>query len=236
MKKIFLVIISLLIVVMLFGLSISNVNAGYNFFSGLKRRVKYFYYHGVRKPIPTVELRIKPYRQKHALSCEFAALKMALRAKNINVAEKDLISKAHFEPMGGDPQRGFVGNINGRMLKTGYGIYWRPIAEIANEYRPAEDFNNWTIRRLTSETNQGNPVIVWGYVGRGRKVIWYTRGGKKINGVTGEHARVAIGFSGRAENPQRIYLIDPIYGKIYWSTKKFRQNWGAFQNSGVVIR
>ncbi|MFA5051629.1 MAG: hypothetical protein WC544_01035 [Patescibacteria group bacterium] len=51
----------------------------------------------------------------------------------------------------------------------------------------------------------------------------------------GEHARVAIGFIGSADNPTKIITMDPIYGEKYFTRSSFEWNWGLLGNSGVVV-
>src|ERR1700741_62031 len=45
-----------------------------------------------------VNLPIVPHKQEHSLSCEIAALKIALSAHSIDVSEAELIKKLHFDP------------------------------------------------------------------------------------------------------------------------------------------
>ena len=175
------------------------------------------------------------FRQEHSLSCEFAALRMTLANKGTNVSEQELVNQASFQPMWGNPYRGFVGDINGKMFKTGYGIYWGPIASIGSRYRPVQAVEKQSASFLASEIQKGNPVIVWGYAGSGKRKKWRAPDGASITGVSGEHARVAFGFSGSAAKPTGFYLMDPIYGEIYWSASKLTANWRTLWG-GVVVR
>jgi len=219
-----------------FGLFVTETHAIKKYSLGTKRRIRRYYYKIQRKPKASVKLRVPFHRQEHSLSCEAAALKMALQAKGVNVPESEIISHLSFEPMWGNPHKGFVGDINGKMLETGYGVYWEPIALVGNLYRPAESFEHWLTQSLASEIQKGNPLIVWGYAGSGKRKLWLAPDGTPILGVFGEHARVAIGFAGSVQKPTGFFLLDPIYGEIYWNTKTFSANWAPFENSGVVIR
>src|SRR5207302_459767 len=82
--------------------------------------------------------------QAHNLTCEAAALRMALSYFGISVDELTLISyttrdarPAKFDARGqlvswGDPAQGFVGNPDGRIERyTGYGVYHQPVARAA---------------------------------------------------------------------------------------------------------
>lgn len=55
---------------------------------------------------------------------------MALNFKGVNVSEDDLIPKVGFDKtphngnIWGNPYTAFVGNISGRQMVDGYGVYW----------------------------------------------------------------------------------------------------------------
>jgi uncharacterized protein YvpB len=180
-------------------------------------------------------------RQDHNLSCEFAALSMALKYKGANVGEAPLINIVGFDPtvknngIWGNPNVAFVGDIDGHQPSTGYGVYWDPIAIAAKTYRTAKSFSGWTVAQLTAEIKKGNPVVVWGTAGSGKRIDWKTPQGGNVVAVSGEHARVAIGFIGPAENPTKIITMDPLYGEKYFTRSSFEWNWGLLGYSGVVV-
>src|SRR5256712_13661159 len=93
-------------------------------------------------PAPTQRvLNIAWHHQQPNLSCEAAALAMALTYYGRAVDELTLIRymtndprPAKFDAKGrlvawGDPARGFVGDPDGRIERyTGYGVYYQPVA------------------------------------------------------------------------------------------------------------
>ena len=182
----------------------------------------------------------KFHRQEHTLSCEIASLKMALSVYGFDIAESELISKLNFDPTPrtkttwGNPFTGFVGNIDGKMIQDGYGVYWDPIADVAKLYTHAEDTQFDPIK-LATEINQGHPVVSWGYAGAGKRVSWIAPSGSRIDAVNGEHARTITGFTGSVTNPTGFIILDPIYGKLYWKTADLMHNWEPFGNMGVVV-
>lgn len=183
--------------------------------------------------------------QDHALSCEVAALKMALAYRGVTVSEADLIRsvgtdatpkrKVNGVTVWGDPDEAFVGNIDGAMLVDGYGVYWGPIARTARAFRRAEPFQGWTPGQLAHAIQDGNPVIVWGYLWGGKQTSWQTPGGKIVRAVTREHVFVVNGFRGSADSPEGFFLVDPIYGRRYYALDEFMQRWDSLGDSGVVI-
>jgi uncharacterized protein YvpB len=190
----------------------------------------------------TVKLGVAIDFQDKPLSCEAAALKMALAAKGVAVSENDIMAKipinsaARKGNVWGDPYQEFVGNISGRQNTTGYGVYWDPIAKAANSWRPAEAFTGWSIPNLTNEVAKGNAVVVWGVYPGGYQDNWTTASGKQILAWKGEHARTLIGFVGSADNPSQMIINDPVAGQLIWTTAKFKADFAKFGNSGVVVR
>ncbi len=191
----------------------------------------------------TVRLAVPYHRQEHSLSCEAAALKMVLAYYGERVSEAGLIAQLPVDDPGprragnvwGDPDVGFVGDIDGRIPNGGYGVYEAPIVELAGRYRSASAITGVTLQALLEEVDAGRPVIVWGTLGDGRDISWTTPQGKRVNAIYGEHTRVVIGFSGTPQQPQRLILHDPIYGTITMAKEKFLANWARLGNRAVVV-
>lgn len=189
------------------------------------------------------QLAVPFHRQQHALSCEAASLTMALNYKGVKVTENKLISQMVFATylpreagnIWGDPQEGFVGNINGSMPNKGYGVYEQPIASLAQKYRQAEPIINGSLDQLITALNDKNPVIVWGVTGKGTDISWQTPAGYQIPARMGEHTRVLVGYTGKADNPQHLILLDPIYGRLKWPVAYFLKNWATLDNRAVVV-
>jgi len=166
---------------------------------------------------------------------------MALQTVGVNVPESQLIAQLPFDRtpkaggIWGDPDQGFVGSIDGKMLVDGYGVYWDPIAEVGARYRRTEVLRNATAAQIAEHLTNGRPVIIWGYFGRYKGYSWQTSTDKTVQAVNGEHARVAVGFSGDVSNPTSFKIIDPIYGALTWSTEKFMENWTSLGRHAVVV-
>ncbi len=182
--------------------------------------------------------------QDSPLSCEAASLKMGLASRGVNISEKDIMEKIgydktiHRDNIWGNPNEAFVGDINGRMCTTGYGVYGKAVAKAANHWRPAEYFSNWTLNQLISEIKLGNPVIFWGVlpVGHLTDCSWYTPQGEYIKAFKETHVRLVVGFIGDPENPSTIIIKDPLQGDLYWPTAQFLTNWKVYDYNGVAIR
>lgn len=190
-----------------------------------------------------VSLNVPSYFQAYSLSCEVAAFKMVLAYYGIFVSEDTLLGQVGYNPhvrdqvnnIWDDPNAMFVGFVNGAQNTTGYGVYWGPIASVANSYRLATAFSGWSASNLAGALANGHPVIVWGSYGAGSSDSWNLSGGGTVFAVKGEHTRVVTGFIGTVDNPTSFYLNDPLAGRIVWSRATLEANWSWFGNSGVVI-
>ncbi|MFH0952512.1 MAG: Ig-like domain-containing protein [Patescibacteria group bacterium] len=190
----------------------------------------------------TTQLDIALDYQDRPLSCEAAALKMALNYKGASVSETDIMNIIGYDPsprrgnVWGDPESVFVGDINGRQNSTGYGVHRQPILKAALHWRPSETFSDWSTEQILKKIEAGNPVVIWGIYPGGYSDPWQTEAGKPIAAWKGEHTRTIIGFVGPASDPEQIILNDPISGRLYWSRAAFEANIATFNNSGVVVR
>lgn len=189
----------------------------------------------------TTKLSVPSYLQKYTLSCEIASLRMALNYRDLTLTEDELIPIVGQDPtphtgnVWGDPNIAFVGNIAGTQMANGYGVHWAPIAKAAREYRNAADFTQWTIEQLTGAIEGNNPVIIWVYSHHGTPTSWKTPDGRDVYAVRDEHAVVAVGFVGPANNPTQLIINDPLIGQVYWSRAVFDRKWNIFNRSGVVV-
>lgn len=187
------------------------------------------------------QLNVLFHRQEHSLSCEAAVLKMVLNYHGLDVSESEVIEKMPFDSTSrsgdvwGDPDLGFVGNIDGKMGVDGYGVHWGPLAVTAANWKQAKIIKNGLASDLVNHISEGRPVIIWGYLGRGRPMSWSTSEGKKVYAVNGEHTYVVYGHDGPADDPKGFMLMDPIYGPIYWTKAKLLRNWDAFGRMGLVV-
>lgn len=219
-------------------------------FERLSKKVFYFAQNQVAQVINSTKTNVTqilvPFHpQEHALTCETAALRMALNYHGEKVTEEELLGKLAFntkdpkspENIWGDPDLGFVGDIDGSVFKgTGYGVYEKPILDLALKYRPSVIMEDTKLSDVLKEVKNGHPVLVWGLLSKRKPVLWTTKEGKIIEAHPGEHVRVISGFYGTPSNPTSIILMDPIYGKIRMSKDKFLSDWKIMKNRTVVIR
>lgn len=190
-----------------------------------------------------VKLPVPYFQQEHSLSCEIACLKMALNYQGNKVGEPELIKLLPVDAtqkgkgVWGDPNQGFVGDIDGEMGVNGYGVYWEPIAQVGEHWRKTQVLEAGSVQDLTANLLAKRPIVIWGCSSKGRikKIDWNTPSGKKISAIDGEHARVVTGFAGDAQNPEVFFILDPIFGELVWSKEELEKNWQSLGNHGVVV-
>lgn len=204
------------------------------------------------KPVPTPApvsstartQRILPIAQDYQdqpLSCEAAALKMALAGQGVKVSERQIMDIVGYDPtphsgnVWGDPDVAFVGNIAGKQNTTGYGVYWGPIAKAGARWRPTRVLNGGTPEILAAEIYAGHPVVIWGTLGRAYRQTWMTPKGKTVRAWKGEHARTVIGVVGSADHPTKFIINDPVAGRLTWSRETLVANWSRFDYQAVVV-
>src|SRR5579871_2420783 len=160
----------------------------------------------------TVALNVPIYRQQHALTCESAALRMALGALSVNVTEADILQRLAVDPtprqvfddgsvVWGDPDVGFVGSFDGLYAVDGYGVYPGPIADVAQSFGiGATPLHGTDPQTVYDAVGQGMPVLVWvpyALTVRGFGE-WTTPTGKLVPYVVTEHCVVLSGLTDSA--------------------------------------
>lgn len=196
----------------------------------------------------THQLSVPFFKQEQSLSCEMASLRSVLAFYGTEVAETMLIDLLGIadplkltEGVWGDPQEAFVGNIRGTQAgKTGYGVYWKPVARVAQMFYPSLHwFEGASVTDITTQINAGHPVIIWSVVpakGGFFSYTWVTPTGTTVTGYNGEHTWVVAGYSGEASNPTHFSIVDPYFGPKTVTRKELETQWAKFGNSGVTWR
>ncbi|OGL73933.1 hypothetical protein A3D73_02650 [Candidatus Uhrbacteria bacterium RIFCSPHIGHO2_02_FULL_60_44] len=194
----------------------------------------------------TKMLAVPFHKQEHALSCEVASLRSALHAIGTNVSEDILMGALRVDPTSkrqvgsrltwGDPDKGFVGDIDGKMPGTGYGVHAGPIAELASFYASTTRIRANDARAIVRAIDAGHPVIAWSVLGsRPRRLSWSGPDGGRVNAALYEHTVVIAGYRGSAEKIERVYLIDPQTGLRSQTWKEFVWRTGFLDHQALVV-
>lgn len=187
------------------------------------------------------------YRQQYSLSCEEAALQMALGHVFIGVSQaqelRDIgvdLRRAFTSPDGvlhwGDPYTSFVGDPNGsETALTGYGTYFPTIARVATAYGArvltagegitAQDVYHWVLG--------GHPVVVW--VSFDWKFHahsqWLAFDGRWVQ-YEGplEHAVTVVGV-----NDGSVFVFNPWFGPQWIDKGSFEAAYATYNRMAVVV-
>ena len=190
---------------------------------------------------------VVPARQSYPLDCEATALQMALSAVGITASQDSILSNvgADGRPpvmsagkpvQWGDPYQAFVGDVHGRMLATGYGVYYPPIAAAAQAAGAgAVGHEGWAPSQLYAEVALGHPVVIWvpHLMASPSLGQWTAWDGRSVWYSPQEHTQVLIGYDYGAST---VTLADPIDGRLHtYSMALFENRFAAFMSSAVVI-
>ncbi|MCL6459866.1 MAG: C39 family peptidase [Gorillibacterium sp.] len=110
----------------------------------------------------------------------------------------------------GNPQKGFVGDING--YHKGFGVFHKPIVKLIEKIKPnlALDLSGHTFEEILIQLQEGKPVVVWTNITLGPLdsgwMTWNTAEGP-VRGTWKEHAVLLVGF-----DQEHLYINDPLDG------------------------
>jgi uncharacterized protein YvpB len=194
-------------------------------------------------PFGGVKLDVPLIKQKRPLSCEAAALTSALNYFGVEITEESIIDRMPFDKtektnsVWGDPDLGFVGDIDGTSIKSGYGIYWKPLAKLSSQWKNADWFINGSVKDLTDQIKKKRPVLVWiSALQNAEIVFWRTSSGKIVKALQDQHVIVIIGYEGSAELPIGFYVMDPDKGMNFMDYSDFISRWDRFQRPAVYFK
>lgn len=168
--------------------------------------------------------------------CESVALTMLLRYHGVGVSPSEVINNLRKESLpyyesgiryGGNPEVGFVGNP---YSNASYGVYEKPIAEVANFYKSGVQVReNFSFDEVLSLVQSNRPVMVWTSMGLSVPYISescvYRPTMETIYWKAGEHAVVVVSYSGG----DTVIVADPIGGKLKsYSKSLFEERYNYF--------
>ncbi len=188
---------------------------------------------GIHLPFQRSMLEIDPISQfpNYPTGCESTSLTMLLRFYGVNVSVDEVIAKLPkgnipYESdgtfYGANPEHEFVGSPYD---ENSYGVFNRPIAEVANEFKSgALTTTGASISQISQILKSGHPVMAW-FTSHpdedfSYNKAWYAEDdGTYIEWPSGEHAVVVCG-----EDLLHFYYADPYTGNIKKVGKlKFRK-------------
>lgn len=167
--------------------------------------------------------------------CESVALTILLNYYGVAVTPDDIINKLPKGSVpitkdgklyGGNPEVEFIGNP---YSLNAYGVYEKPIANVASQYKSGIKIATGTsFEKILEVVKTGKPVMVWTsmylavpYISRS----WiYEPTGETIYWKANEHAVVIIGYT-----EDKVIISDPIDGKAKYQSKSiFKERYNYY--------
>jgi len=168
---------------------------------------------------------ISGHPQTYALSCESRSAVDWARYFGVNISETEFLNKL---PVSDDPNRGFVGDVNGaggQIPPNSYGVHAEPVAALLRAYGvPATANYSMSAEAIVREIDAGKPVIVWVMVGTGpgHALNYTTDDGNTVVVARNEHTVIIIGY-----DPTGVTILDG--AMVYW------RSWETFMASFGVL-
>ena len=167
--------------------------------------------------------------------CESVALTILLKYYGVAITPDDVIKNIKKGSLpyskngvvyGGNPEVEFVGNP---YSMNSYGVYEKPLAEVANKFKPGIKIATGTsFDEILKIVGSGKPVLVWTSMYLAAPYIsssWiYEPTGETIYWKANEHAVVLIGYT-----QDKVIISDPIGGQMkYQSLSIFRERYNYY--------
>jgi uncharacterized protein YvpB len=193
--------------------------------------------------------------QDHPLSCEAAALKMALAKEGIYTSEDKLLAlmgrddrPAVLDSTGhlvrwGNPNAAYVGDPDGKLAAyTGYGVYAAPVARAAEAAGgkvlawgtnlPPDRGKGISAAAVYEALLNGHPVVAWiSNTYHDVRLTTYTAfDGSTVWYTLTEHAVTLIGV-----RPDAVLINDPWFGQAWHSKAQFESAFHTFEEMAVVL-
>ncbi len=177
-------------------------------------------------------------------NCETAALSMLLVSRDVRVdqtaLQRELPRSGPLDPriaadgtwLWGNPERGFVGRVEGGGVAGGYGVYTGPIRALAARHGVyLYGLTGRAPGALYARLSRGRPVMAWVGLSPGPYQRWQTPQRKEITGNFGEHTVVLTGV--RAGS---VLVNDPLSGqRVEWTKASFELMWERLGRRAVGV-
>ncbi|MBL7164298.1 MAG: C39 family peptidase [Anaerolineales bacterium] len=176
---------------------------------------------------------IMGHSQSLPLSCEASAAVDWAAFFGVQIDELDFQRRL---PLSDNPEKGFVGDVEGswgQIPPSPYGVHTAPVALLLRSFGlPAKAISPMSWGALQGEINAGHPVIVWvvGHVVRGAPVPYISSDGHRTTVARYEHTVTVIGYT-----EQTVKILDGqrVYSR---SLEYFLDSWGVLGNMAIVWR
>ncbi len=178
-----------------------------------------------------VRVGVPTYAQQRNLSCEYAALVMAMGAYGVWVSEYEFDARVGWSE---NPHWGYRGDINGWWGNTDdYGVYAAALAPALADFGfwGEEFYAQGNPTALTARLDEGTPVLVWLGLWGDTSFYEHAADGSPYKLVPGLHVVVADGYDSGG-----VYVADPATGgKNYYDWSTFMTFWNVMDGMGLSV-
>jgi uncharacterized protein YvpB len=178
-----------------------------------------------------VRVGVPTYAQQRNLSCEYAALVMAMGAYGTWVSEYEFDHRVGWSE---NPHWGYRGDITGWWGNTDdYGVYAAALAPALADFGfwGEEFYAQGNATALTARLDQGTPVLVWLGLWGDTGFYEYAADGTPYKLVPGLHVVVADGYDSGG-----VYVADPATGGMnYYDWSTFMSFWNVMDGMGLSV-
>lgn len=198
------------------------------------------FFSSASKPISNAKLPSSAYisgvighAQSNVLSCESRSAVDLMQFWGFYVSETTFFNSL---PSSDNPNRGFVGRVNGawgNIPPNSYGVHAEPIAQNLRFYGlDALAYYGFTFEKLQQEIAAGRPVIVWviGDIWAGTAINYTSSDGETNVVARYEHSMILIGY-----DQNYVYLVNASNGATEThSISNFIGSWAVLGNQAIV--
>lgn len=199
----------------------------------------------IRVKKPKIYFKIEHFPTYHQYpnypnGCESIALYTLLKYYHIQVTPKEIVNKLKKGSgpywknnvlYGGNPEVEFVGDPRD---KHGYGVYQKPIIDVANQFKPGIiDYSGNSLTSVLELVKRNIPVQVWVSINlkdTKKCASWrHPTTGEKIDWICNLHSVVITGY-----DSNNVIVSDPYIGKITsYNKRQFEKMYNLFGRRAI---
>jgi uncharacterized protein YvpB len=174
---------------------------------------------------------VPTYVQQRNLSCEYAALVIAMGAYGSWISEYEFDERVGWSA---NPHWGYRGDITGWWGNTDdYGVYAAPLAAALGDFGfwGEEFYGQGDTSQLIAHIDAGHPTLVWLGLWGDTSYYDYAEDGTPFKLAAGMHVVVAYGY-----DEGGIYVSDPALGTTrYYDWGTFLWMWNVLDGMSLAV-
>ena len=180
-------------------------------------------------------------QQVYPNNCETAALEMLLATRGFERDQVELQkalrrdgpldprTDGDGEKVWGNPRYGFVGRAEGGGLAGGFGVYPKPLMQLAERWVSPVNLSAKPPAAIYRRLLQGRAVLVWIGLSAGPYESWTGPRGEPVTVNFGEHTVLLRGLRGNS-----LLVNDPLSGeRLVWSKEEFESKWSLLGRRAI---